>query len=66
MKKEKTEIDKSVAKIKKLLSKHSIVGEHLEMDRYNNIYIVGRFKSGTIYEQKCIGTVIKIEKGGTK
>ena len=56
-----TEIDKTVRKISKLLEKHNYLNEHLELckitNRAYNLYLVGRFKSGTIYEQKHIATI---------
>lgn len=61
MKNQKTEIDKTVSKISKLLDKHSYQNERLEIckitNRAYNLYLVGRFSNGTIYEQKHIATV---------
>ena len=59
----KTEIDKTVTKITKLLDKHTYNNERLELEtliknRTFNLYLVGRFsKSNTIYEQKHIATI---------
>ena len=56
-----TEIDKTVRKISKLTDKHSYQNERLELckitNKAYNLYLVGRFKSGTIYEQKHIATI---------
>ena len=62
MKTEKTDIDKTIRKITKLLDQHSYQNEHLELiplikDRTYNLYLVGRFTSGSIYEQKHIATI---------
>jgi len=59
---EKTDIDKTVRKIKKLLKNHTQQGEHLELDQITkksfNLYLVGRFThSNKRYEQKYIATV---------
>lgn len=56
-----TEIDKTISKIHKLLSKHVLQNEFLELqkitDKSFNLYLTGRFKSGSIYEQKHIATI---------
>lgn len=56
-----TEIDKTVKKIKKLLSKHKQYAEKLELQKATektfNLYLVGSFKNGNIYEQKHIITL---------
>ena len=57
----KTEIDKTVTKINKLLNKHMLLNEHLELINLTNhsfnLYLVGKFTNGNIYEQKFIKTV---------
>lgn len=58
----KTEIDKTVIKIKKLLKKHTLLQEYLEVDKITdkscNLYLVGRLgKDNTRYEQKYIETI---------
>ena len=58
----KTEIDKTVTKIKNLLKKHTQFNEKLELckitNRAYNLYLVGRIgKDSTIYEQKHIETI---------
>ena len=62
----KTEIDKTVTKIKKLLDKHTYLNEHLELDKIAdksfNLYLTGRFKSGGLYEQKHIATITLIKR----
>ena len=62
MTKELTDIDKTVRKIKRLLDFHRKQNENLELDEVvkgavYNLYLVGRFSSGTIYEQKHIATI---------
>ena len=60
MRKELTDIDKTVRKIKRLLDKHRKLNENLELvvkGAVYNLYLVGRFSSGTIYEQKHIATI---------
>ena len=56
----KTEIDKTVTKIKKLLKKHEACGEFLELDKITNrafnLYLTGKL-NGSIYEQKHIATI---------
>ena len=64
MKTTKTEIDKTVVKIIKLLDKHKYNNERLELDKITdksfNLYLTGKFTNGTVYEQKHI-TQITIE-----
>ena len=61
MKTERTDIDKTIKKISKLLDKHSYQNERLELtkltNRAFNLYLVGRFSNGNIYEQKHIATI---------
>jgi len=63
MKKEKTDIDKTVTKIRKLIDKHNYQNERLELDQITNkafnLYLVGRFttEKNNIYEQKHIATI---------
>jgi len=63
MKKEKTDIDKTIIKINKLLDKHKYQNERLELCKITNkafnLYLVGRFttEKNNIYEQKHIATI---------
>jgi len=61
----KTDIDKTVTKIKKLLKIHNDYGEFLELakitDRACNLYLVGRINN-TVYEQKHIATITSKER----
>jgi len=56
----KTEIDKTVTKIIKLLDKHNYQNEHLELHKITNkafnLYLVGRLNN-KIYEMKHIKTI---------
>ncbi len=62
MKKELTDIDKTIRKIGKLLDNHIYLNERLELqqviaNRTFNLYLVGRFSNGSVYEQKHIATI---------